>query len=149
MFRYASTDYFSESLTVFPKIDGHAYVATQTFFKNFDVIQLQFKKEDMSISTVAVVNDPDNVISGIHSPTTTPDSDLVGDQMVEKWKELFESMTEDMSKLFKWIFAAILLSALIPLVMKFFDVIFSNNGTSRRQNRPKGRQKGSTRRKKE
>ena len=149
LFRYASTDYFSESLTVFPKIDGHAYVATQTFFKNFDVIQLQFKKEDMSISTVAVVNDPDNVISGIHSPTTTPDSDLVGDQMVEKWKELFESMTEDMSKLFKWIFAAILLSALIPLVMKFFDVIFSNNGTSRRQNRPKGRQKGSTRRKKE
>ena len=145
LFRYASTDYFSESFTVYPEIDGHAYVATQTFFKNFDVIQLQFKKEDMSISTLAIVNDPDNVGSGLDSPTTSTDSDLVKDQLMEQWR----LMLDDMSQMLKWVLGIVILCALIPLFVKAFELmgdILSGEGRKAKNSRPRGRQRGSTRR---
>lgn len=121
-------------------------MATQTFFKDFDVIQLQFKDEDMSISTVAVVNDPENSTGGVQGPTTSPDADLVIDQLRKEWS----IMLQDMGAVFKWIFAGILLCALIPLLIKGVELladILTEGGKNTTHTRPKGRRRGSTRRK--
>ncbi|MBE6660572.1 MAG: hypothetical protein E7605_04125 [Ruminococcaceae bacterium] len=121
LFRYASTDYFSESLTVYPEIEGHAYIATQTFFKNFDVIQLQFKAEDMSISTVAVVSDPSHGIGGIQGPTTSTDPDLVKGQNEKEWEEILESL----KKILKWLVIILVVSALTPLVIMAVNMLLN------------------------
>ena len=147
LFRYASTDYFSESFSVYPKIDGHAYVATQTFFKNFDVIQLQFKNDDMSLSTVAVVNDPENFVGGSESPTTSNDPDLVWDQFMKDAQEWFS----ELQGILKLLLFAIMVCALIPVALWLLDLfmdVFAKDGRKPRSARSRGRQRGSTRRKK-
>ena len=143
LFRYASTDYFSESLTVIPEIEGHAYIATQTFFKDFDVIQLQFKGEDMSIATVAVVNDPEDAVGGNQAPTTSTDSNLVKDQYQREFEELLEALMEFLKQFLKWTVIIVVVCAAIPLVAKLIEMflnMFSGGGSggssgARRRNR--------------
>jgi hypothetical protein len=154
LFRYASTDYFSESLTVFPEIDGHAYIVTQTFFKDFDVIQLQFKAEDMSIATVPVVSDPTDGVGGLTGPTTSTDPDLVEDQWKKDWEEMMKGLLADLGQLFKWLIWVVGLCALIPLVLKLIESLLNgfsggsggNSGGRRRNNRKRQRSKNNNHR---
>ena len=70
MFRYAETDYFSDFLEVSPDIDGHACIATQTVFLNFDVIELGFFDHERKLKIIPVANDPEDVIGGLETPPT-------------------------------------------------------------------------------
>lgn len=76
LFRYALTDYFSKYLDVvvednFLWIDylksDIAYLAQETLFFDFDIIQLTFLKEG-NYTVIPVVSSPIDVINGISSP---------------------------------------------------------------------------------
>ena len=145
LFRYASSDYYSESLTVIPEIEGHAYLATQTFFKNFDVIQLQFKAEDMSLATVAIVSDPSDGVGDLEGPTTSTDSDLVLDKNKEDWQDVVNGLKGDLGQIFKWLIIVLVVCALTPLVIMAVNMLLNlfTGGSSggRRRNYSRKRRK--------
>ncbi len=67
LLRYAERDYYSEVMEVTPKISGTAVVAVQTVFLDFDIIELDFKKDAETI-VVPVTSSPTNGIGGIKAP---------------------------------------------------------------------------------
>ncbi len=73
IFRFAQTDYYSASGAVMSngsKIpNGDMYLAIQTVFFNFDIIQLTFNREG-NYTVIPVVADPINVIPDITPPLT-------------------------------------------------------------------------------
>lgn len=71
LFRFANTDYYSSQLAVFNcevwDKDIDAYMAQQTMFFDFDIIQLTFYKEGL-YHTIAAVSSPIDIIGDITSP---------------------------------------------------------------------------------
>ena len=67
LLRYAERDYYSEVMEVTPSISGTAVVAVQTVFLDFDIIELDFKKDAETI-VVPVTSSPTNGIGGIKAP---------------------------------------------------------------------------------
>ncbi len=64
LFRFANTDYFSQELD---SKDG--YLAQETIFLDFDVIQLDFAKDDVKI-VVPVVSNPIDIVADVTPPVT-------------------------------------------------------------------------------
>lgn len=78
LFRFATSDYYAENATINDHtrtvlgepttIDGQAYVAQQSVFLDFDIIQLTFKKAG-NYTVIPVVSSPIDIISDITPPT--------------------------------------------------------------------------------
>lgn len=86
LFRFASTDYFSEPiiiadpdgglLGIVKNISGQAYRAWQSVFLDFDVIQLSFSK-DGELYVFPAVSNPQDIINPIDPPVLFPDENVL------------------------------------------------------------------------
>ena len=91
LFRFATSDYYSEAATIIEpgagflgadkKYENQAYIASESVFFDFDIIQLTFNKEGI-YTVIPVVADPIDAIGGI-----TPPVDLPGE--LEWWQVVF------------------------------------------------------------
>lgn len=91
LFRFATSDYYSETATIIEpgagflgadkKYENQAYIASESVFFDFDIIQLTFNKEGI-YTVIPVVADPIDAIGGI-----TPPVDLPGE--LEWWQIVF------------------------------------------------------------
>ncbi|MBR0443502.1 MAG: hypothetical protein IIX15_04090, partial [Clostridia bacterium] len=140
LFRYAETDFYSETAKVEPAIEGHAMVSWQTAFLDFDVIWLGFHDKEQNLIVVPVSNTPEDVMTGVQMPNTTDtDKDLVGEQLKDQFKSALDKLKErknDILRLISIIFACLIVIALVPLVVvlvpKLQDAI-SRLGTGERR----------------
>ena len=81
LFRVATSDYYSETATIIEpgagflgadkKYENQAYVASESVFFDFDIIQLTFNKEGI-YTVIPVVADPIDAIGGITPPVDLP-----------------------------------------------------------------------------
>ena len=93
LFRFATSDYLAHEATIIEpgagflgsdkKYENQAYIAQESVFFDFDIIQLTFNKEGM-YTVIPVVSDPIDAISSI-----TPPVDLPGEL---EWYELVFSL---------------------------------------------------------
>lgn len=73
LFRFAVTDYFSENFEIVKGIsynkplEGQAYVAQETVFFDFDVIQLMFNKNE-EYTVIPCVSNPIDIVNAITTP---------------------------------------------------------------------------------
>ena len=91
LFRFATSDYFSQAAVIIEpdagflgadkKYENQAYIASESVFFDFDIIQLTFNKEGV-YTVIPVVADPIDAIGGI-----TPPVDLPGE--LEWWQVVF------------------------------------------------------------
>ena len=91
LFRFATSDYYAQSATIIEpgvgflgadkKYENQAYIASESVFFDFDIIQLTFNKEGI-YTVIPVVADPIDAIGGI-----TPPVDLPGE--LEWWQIVF------------------------------------------------------------
>jgi hypothetical protein len=91
LFRFATSDYYAQSATIIEpgagflgadkKYENQAYIAKESVFFDFDIIQLTFNKEGI-YTVIPVVADPIDAIGGI-----TPPVDLPGE--MEWWQIVF------------------------------------------------------------
>ena len=91
LFRFATSDYFSQAAVIIEpdagflgadkKYENQAYIASESVFFDFDIIQLTFNKEGI-YTVIPVVADPIDAIGGI-----TPPVDLPGE--LEWWQVVF------------------------------------------------------------
>ena len=91
LFRFATSDYYAQSATIIEpgagflgadkKYENQAYIAKESVFFDFDIIQLTFNKEGI-YTVIPVVADPIDAIGGI-----TPPVDLPGE--LEWWQVVF------------------------------------------------------------
>ncbi len=91
LFRFATSDYYSQAATIIEpgagflgadkKYENQAYIASESVFFDFDIIQLTFNKEGV-YTVIPVVADPIDAIAGI-----TPPIDLPGE--LEWWQIVF------------------------------------------------------------
>ena len=84
LFRFATSDYYSAPVTIInydatlnskKYIDGQAYMAWESVFFDFDVIDLTFNKDGV-YTVIPVVSDPIDVVNGLTSPTDMGDDGL-------------------------------------------------------------------------
>lgn len=85
LFRFATTDYFSEPIIIVDpdggvlgnvkNISGQAYRAWQSVFLDFDVIQLSFNKSG-KLYVFPVVSNPRDIINPIDPPVLFPDGEV-------------------------------------------------------------------------
>lgn len=74
MFRFATSDYFAAPLDIYESDfwgtvhKGQAYVARQSVFFDFDVIDLTFNKESV-YTVIPAVSDPIDIVNDLTSPT--------------------------------------------------------------------------------
>ena len=81
LFRFATSDYYSKAATIIEpgvgilgadkKYENQAYVASESVFFDFDIIQLTFNKEGI-YTVIPVVADPIDAIAGITPPVDLP-----------------------------------------------------------------------------
>ena len=81
LFRFATSDYYSKAATIIEpgvgilgadkKYENQAYVASESVFFDFDIIQLTFNKEGI-YTVIPVVADPIDAIGGITPPVDLP-----------------------------------------------------------------------------
>jgi hypothetical protein len=91
LFRFATSDYYAQSATIIEpgagflgadkKYENQAYIASESVFFDFDIIQLTFHKEGI-YTVIPVVADPIDAIGDI-----TPPVDLPGE--LEWWQVVF------------------------------------------------------------
>lgn len=83
LFRFAVTDYYSAMQTVFEDSffaigeSSSTYMARETVFLDFDIIDLGFMDENGVITVLPVVADPLDIIAGIDPPPVTDYWELV------------------------------------------------------------------------
>lgn len=78
LFRFATSDYYNRSVSIFKKakplvsnekeFKGQAYIAQESVFFNFDIIQLTFRNND-KYTIIPVVSSPIDIVDGITPPT--------------------------------------------------------------------------------
>ena len=81
LFRFATSDYYSETATIIEpgagflgadkKYENQAYIASESVFFDFDIIQLTFNKEGI-YTVIPVVADPIDAIADITPPVDLP-----------------------------------------------------------------------------
>ena len=81
LFRFAASDYYSAPVTIInydatliskKYIDGQAYMAWESVFFDFDVIDLTFNKDGV-YTVIPVVSDPIDIVNDLTSPTDMGD----------------------------------------------------------------------------
>lgn len=112
LFRFATSDYYSEAVDIMQlgegflwsdkHITGEAYVAQESVFLDFDIIQLTFNKEG-EYTVIPVVSSPIDIIDGITPP-------------VDMSEEM--STLEAIVALILLVLLVILLWPLLPLIIK-------------------------------
>lgn len=81
MFRFATSDYYAAPLDIYESDfggtvhRGQAYVARQSVFFDFDVIDLTFNKEGV-YTVIPAVSDPIDIVNDLTSPTDMGDDGL-------------------------------------------------------------------------
>lgn len=84
LFRFATSDYYSAPVTIInydatlnskKYIDGQAYMAWESVFFDFDVIDLTFNKDGV-YTVIPVVSDPIDIVNDLTSPTDMGDDGL-------------------------------------------------------------------------
>ena len=124
MFRYAETDYFSETIKdVYPKIEGHAIMAQQTIFLDFDIIELKFTDASQNLVTIAVVSDPEDVVGGIQTPETSTDSDLVVDKYKKMLEDWWKQFSDTLGQIGYWVGIVLLILIIIALIPLGISVV--------------------------
>ncbi|MBR2370437.1 MAG: hypothetical protein IKA82_00295 [Clostridia bacterium] len=88
MFRFATSDYYSEAVDIIEPnagflwsdkhYEGEAYIAQESVFFDFDIIQLTFNK-DGEYTVIPVVSSPIDIVNDITPPVNMPDE-------VDWWK---------------------------------------------------------------
>ena len=91
LFRFAVSDYYARAVDIIEpdagfwggdkKYEGQAYIAQESVFFDFDIIQLTFNKDGI-YTVIPVVADPIDVVNDITTPL------IVGDE-IEWWKVVF------------------------------------------------------------
>ena len=89
--RFATSDYYSRAVDIIQpdagflggdkKFKEQAYIAQESVFFDFDIIQLTFNKDEV-YTVIPVVSDPIDVINDISTPIVIP-------QTVEWWQVVF------------------------------------------------------------
>ena len=82
LFRFATSDYYSEAVDIIQlnkgflwsdkHIDGEAYIAQESVFFDFDIIQLTFNK-DGDYTVIPVVSSPIDIVNDVTPPTNISD----------------------------------------------------------------------------
>ena len=82
MFRFATSDYYSEAVDIIEPnagflwsdkhYEGEAYIAQESVFFDFDIIQLTFNK-DGEYTVIPVVSSPMDIVNDITPPVNMPD----------------------------------------------------------------------------
>ena len=82
MFRFATSDYYSEAVDIIEidggflwsdkHTEGQAYIAQESVFMDFDIIQLTFNK-DGEYTVIPVVSSPIDIVNDITPPVNMPD----------------------------------------------------------------------------
>lgn len=81
MFRFATSDYYAAPVDIYQSDfwgtvhKGQAYVARQSVFFDFDVIDLTFNKDGV-YTVIPVVSDPIDIVNDLTSPTDMGDDGL-------------------------------------------------------------------------
>lgn len=88
LFRFATSDYYSEAVDIIEPnagflwsdkhYEGEAYIAQESVFFDFDIIQLSFNK-DGEYTVIPVVSSPIDIVNDITPPVNMPDE-------VDWWK---------------------------------------------------------------
>lgn len=135
LFRYATDQYYSEHLwvykTKFALVDKKSsYLAQQTVYFDFDIIDLTFTK-DGAYTVIPVVSDPKNIMNDITSPTTASDflTD-VGGKIVDAWENLtHKDWWQDFIRAL--VIAGIVLAAIILAIIVIKLVSWISRGRDR------------------
>ncbi len=82
LFRFATSDYYSEAIDIIEPdggflwsdkhIEGEAYMAKESVFFDFDIIQLTFNKDGV-YTVIPVVSSPIDIVNDITPPVNLPD----------------------------------------------------------------------------
>lgn len=122
LFRFAVTDYYSEPLwivefggTLTYYSNQHAYIAQETVFLDFDIIQLSFKKDEVW-TIIPVVMDPMDIIADVTPPTDMP----------KDWADLkkeLEDWLEKLKEIAKKVIAVVLICMLVVVVIPILTPI--------------------------
>ena len=85
MFRFATSDYYSHDANIIQigegflwsdkQTEGQAYIAQESVFLDFDIIQLTFNKEG-DYTVIPVVSSPIDIVNDITPPVFMPDEGL-------------------------------------------------------------------------
>ena len=81
LFRFATSDYYAAPVDIYQSDfwgtvhKGQAYVARQSVFFDFDVIDLTFNKDGV-YTVIPVVSDPIDIVNDLTSPTDMGDDGL-------------------------------------------------------------------------
>ena len=112
LFRFATSDYYSEAVDIMQlgegflwsdkHITGEAYIAQESVFLDFDIIQLTFNKEG-EYTVIPVVSSPIDIVDGITPPVDMPEE---------------MSTLEAIVALILLVLLVILLWPLLPLIIK-------------------------------
>lgn len=91
LFRFATSDYYSEAVDIIEPnagflwsdkhYEGEAYIAQESVFFDFDIIQLTFNKDGV-YTVIPVVSSPIDIVNDITPPVNMPDE-------VDWWKIAF------------------------------------------------------------
>lgn len=106
LFRFANTDYFSQACgrsdnegNYVPENEADTYIASETIFLDFDIIELTFNKDGV-YHVIPVVSSPTDVINGFTAPA----------QKLEWWKIIIAVII--------LIICLILLAPILPYIFK-------------------------------
>lgn len=132
LFRFAATDYFSGPLMIQyndffgeHQIYNEAYVAQETVFLDFDIIQLTFNKNGV-YRVIPVVNNPIDAVADITPPAHIPEPPL--NQFFNGIKDFFKAEMPQWLRILIWVVAAIVAAAvlilLLPILIPLFKWIF-------------------------
>lgn len=133
LFRFATSDYYSEAVDIIEldsgflwsdkHTEGQAYIAQESVFFDFDIIQLTFNKDGV-YTVIPVVSSPIDIVNSITPPTQMPEEN-------DPWKLILAVVMI--------VLLLILLAPLLPYVIRgavwVFDRLASAfRGLTRKQN---------------
>ena len=117
LFRFATSDYYSEKATIFIKdggilwadkyVNDEAYIAQESVFFDFDIIQLTFLKDGV-YTVIPVVSSPIDIVNAITPPANNREDDW--------WKILLAILL--------LILIIYILWPVLPMVIKVIAAIF-------------------------
>jgi len=142
LFRFATSDYYSEEVDIMvldggflwndKYIKGEAYIAQESVFFDFDIIQLTFNK-DGTYTVIPVVSSPIDVVDDITPPVYVSDG-------LEWWQILLIVLAVILLIIILWPILPYIINALIWLIclpFKLIGMIFKAINKNRKKRKAK------------